>query len=471
MQTTIVIFGATGDLTKRKLIPALLRLHAKGKLENTKIIALGRKDLTDDAIRVQLSEFVSTEEWNDFARRIVYHNLEFHNTAAYETLAKKIEGNRVFYLATAPESFPIIIKNLHKTGAASKHVKDRWDRVVFEKPFGYDQASAKQLNKEIAKLFDEKQIYRIDHYLGKELVQNILVLRFTNPIFEQLWNRKHIDHVQIVVAENIGVGSRGEYYDKSGALRDMVQNHLLQLLSLTAMEMPKKLDADMIRNSKVRVLKSIKKQTPAQLQKSVVLGQYTAGTINGKKIPGYHEEENVAKNSKTETFAALRLEVSNARWRGVPFYLRTGKYMQHAYAEIVVVFKQHGCALFSEKLEDNKLVVRIQPDEGVKVQFNIKDPSSSKPKSYSMDFSHEAEFGMNTAQAYERLLHDVFRGDQTLFTRWDEVDQAWRVVDNIHKAKLPLHPYIVGSHGPAAALKLLTKENRDWYGNKAIRKQ
>jgi glucose-6-phosphate 1-dehydrogenase len=466
--TTIVIFGATGDLTKRKLIPALFNLHKQGKL-NAKIIAIGRKPLNDESIRSELKQFVKGD-WNTFKNLITYHQLEFHDSEAYDALKKKVasDQNRLFYLATAPESFPIIIKQLNRTGIAVKNPKKGWHRVVFEKPFGHDLKSAKQLNKEITTIFNERQIYRIDHYLGKEFVQNILVLRFTNPIFERLWDADHIDNVQIISVESDGVLERGGYYDKSGALRDMVQNHLLQLLSLTAMEIPKSLDADDIRDQKVKALKTIK--INADWKNNLVLGQYIAGG----KVPDYHKEKDVSQASTTETFVAMKIMLNNKRWKGVPFYVRTGKALTHKYAEIVITFKQLPCRLFcgpTGKLTANSLVIRIQPDEGVELQFNLKEPEQDAAAvPYTMDFSHEAEFGANTPEAYERLLHDVLRGDQTLFTRWDEVEHAWKIVDKLRSVKVPLRPYKAGTHGPAAALDLLKRDSRDWSGNRALRR-
>jgi glucose-6-phosphate 1-dehydrogenase len=466
-ECTIVIFGATGDLAKRKLIPALHTLHTQLH-PKTRIIAIGRRDYTDDDIRRELQS--GGDGWAQFSERISYHHLEFHDAAAYDLLKERITtANRIFYLATAPESFKIIISHLSSVGLASASPKKGWHRVVFEKPFGNNLASAQQLNKEVTRLFDERQIYRIDHYLGKELVQDILVLRFSNPIFERLWEREHVDNVQIIVAEKAGVGTRGGYYDSAGALRDMVQNHMLQLLTLTAMEAPATLDADDIRGEKVKVLRQV--QLPSQLGKSMVLGQYTAGTIDGKQMPGYCEEKGVARGSRTETFAAVKLFVQNQRWHGVPFYLQTGKALPNAYAEVVITFKQTPCILFcgpDGTLAPNTLAIRIQPDEGIKLQFNLKERGEYSVRPVAMDFSHKAEFGMNTPEAYERLLADVMRGDQTLFTRWDEVEYAWRIVDRMRKAKVPLAKYRAGTC-PDAAAAFMKKDGRAWYGNKAVK--
>jgi glucose-6-phosphate 1-dehydrogenase len=477
----LVIFGATGDLAKRKLLPALYKLHERGMPSVTRIIAVGRRPLDDAAIRRDLAEFITDKkEWEAFSQRITYHQLEFDDKAAYDRLRERLEtydkslaARRVFYLATAPESFATISRNLSAASIASRRPQRGWHRVIFEKPFGHDLATAKALNKVISKIFSEQQIYRIDHYLGKELVQNILVLRFTNSIFEHLWHKEYIDNVQIIVGERVGVGSRGGYYDNAGALRDMVQNHLMQLIALTTMELPKRMEADSIRTAKVKVLKRIVREPPAKIRKHLILGQYTEGMIDGKPCPAYRDEQGIPKKSTTETFAALKLFINDERWRGVPFYLRTGKALHHQYAEIVVTFKQAPCRLFcgpDGTLAPNRLIIRIQPDEGVKVTFNIKEELADMSAiPVSMDFSHKAEFGINSQEAYERLLADVMRGDQTLFTRWDEVQEQWRIVDHLRKVKVPLERYAAGSHGPAAALRMIKKDGRDWSGNIPIK--
>jgi glucose-6-phosphate 1-dehydrogenase len=452
---TIVLFGATGDLAKRKLLPALGELERQGLLhDDTRIVAVGRKELTDESIRSLLG--VTLQK---LAARIDYHQLEFSDSAAYARLAQRLrERTCVFYLATAPESFPVIIQQL------DRHSLARGNRVVFEKPFGSDLRSAQALNKQITKVFDEQSIYRIDHYLGKEFVQNILVLRSTNPVFETVWRSALIDNVQIVVSEKLGVGSRGGYYDHAGALRDMVQNHLLQLLALTAMELPKTVHADTIRDAKVRVLRAVR--TSAKLADDLVLGQYQAGIIDGKGIPAYNQEPGVAAGSQTETFVAVRLSVATPRWRGVPFYLKTGKALDCGCAQIVITFKEAPCSLIcgpKGMLSANKLVLRIQPNEGLKMHFNLKDPGTPYATAHMMDFSHEAEFGTNTPEAYERLLADVLRGDQTLFTRWDEVQAQWKIVDKLRAAGVSLQSYAAGSHGPVEAQAMLAREDRTWH--------
>jgi glucose-6-phosphate 1-dehydrogenase len=476
-ETAFIIFGATGDLTKRKLIPALYRLHCNGKLHpKSTILAIGRREYDDSDIRKELKEFIKdTKQWDAFSKRISYHKLEFHDPTAYDALARKLSKaqNRLFYLATGPASFPLISKHLHRTGIAQKKPQRGWHRVAFEKPFGSDLKSARELNREIMRIFEERQVYRIDHYLGKDLVQNILVLRFTNAIFEKLWSKEYIDNIQIVILESVGVGSRGGYYEHAGALRDMVQSHLLQMLALSTMEIPKSLDPDHIRNRKVEMLRKIKLQPLNQVTKNMVIGQYTKGKMDGKEVPSYTDEKDVPKDSKTETFVAVKLEADSKRWEGVPFYLRTGKALMHHYAEIVITFKQMDCRIFcgsDGKLAENKLVIRIQPDEGVKLQFNIKAQATDElAVPYTMDYSYMPEFGMNTSEAYERLLSDIMTGDQTLFTRWDEVEQAWRITDHLRKAKPKLLSYPAGSHGPHEALEMLKKENRDWYGDIAVR--
>lgn len=468
-----VIFGATGDLAKRKLIPALYKLHQAGKLDpQTRIIAIGRKDFDDIGIRQELGVFISDAGYAEFSQRIVYHKLEFHEDLAYQFLKKRLADTKlkikIFYMATAPDAFPIIIDKLHKFKIARRELSRTTERLVFEKPFGHDLKSAQELNKRITKLFNERQIFRIDHYLGKEFVQNILALRFTNPMFENLWSGKYIDYVQIVVTETHGVDERGGYYDSSGAMRDMIQNHLLQLLALTTMNVPKSLDADAIRDQKVKALRTIKLDKKTKL----VLGQYTAGTIEGQQVPGYRQEKGVSPDSKTETFAAMRLELNNPRWKGVPFYLRTGKRLIHGYAQIVIGFKQTNCKLFcgvNGTLAQNELVIRIQPDEGVELQFNLKEAGEDHTTiPLTMEYVREAELNTNSTQAYERLLGDIMRSDQTLFTRWDEVFEAWRLVDGLKSIKTPLQFYEAGTHGPNAALTLIKKDGHDWFGNKPL---
>lgn len=470
-----IIFGATGDLTNRKLMPALYKLEFEDLLhKDSKIIAFARKPKNNEEFRKEILKSIkkfsklkfNNKIWKRLAEKIQYHQSEFQDIKGYHNLKKLIKNicarsakscNKIFYLAAPPSSFGLIVDNLKKSGLASS--SKSWNRVVFEKPFGYDLKSAKNLNKGIKKAFKENQIYRIDHYLGKELVQNLMVLRFGNSIFEALWNKNHIDHVQISVSEDLGVGTRGGYYDKAGALRDMVQNHMMQLLSLTAMDVPKSLDADDIRDKKVEVLKAIKKYPYKDVRKMTVKGQYSS----------YKTEEKVSKDSKTETYAALKIFINDPRWDDVPFYLRTGKKLKKRAAEIHLVFKKNHNAIFSkyvESLAPNMLVIRIQPEEGISIQFVAKVPGKKMIiDTVRMDFCHECKFGPNTPEAYERLLHDVMVGDQTLFTRWDEVEYAWKFVDKIAKIwgeKQILRQYKDGSWGPEAADKLIEDDGRKW---------
>lgn len=446
---TIVLFGATGDLSRRKLIPALFLLDKEGLLHrNTKIVAIGRQDLTDSGIRKHLKEFVKGKGWKKFSERIHYHRLDFFDKKAYAglgeylgTLPSTVRNKRLFYLATPQQAFGPIVNQLKKYRIAERSPKKGWHRVVFEKPFGSDLKSAEALNRKITNLFDEKQIYRIDHYVGKSLVQEVLVLRFANPVFESTWNHKHVKHVHITVAEKGGVGSRGGYYDSSGALRDMVQNHLLQLLTLVAMEEPKALKSEDIRDQKARVLRAV---DLANMDHRC--GQYV----------GY--EKDIGKKSNTETYAAVKLFLKNKRWDGVPFYLVTGKALDRRYAEIVVEFSTDECPLFRDPrigCGENKLIINIQPDEGITFAFNLaKQSGSSFVSQKEMTYVHDTE-AMNTPQAYELLLLEAINGVQTLFTRWDFVREAWKVVDELRKGCPEPQRYRKGSHGPRDALAFL----------------
>jgi glucose-6-phosphate 1-dehydrogenase len=463
-QCIVLVFGATGDLAKKKLIPALANLHAKGHLhKGTRILAVSRRPLTDAQYHKELLPIKDKKVWASFLKRVSYHQLDFSNRSDYLALKGRLAkmqaagidtSRRVFHLATLPESFPTIIEQLSKECIAYRAPKEGWHRVVFEKPFGHDLSSAHGLNTEITRLFDENQVYRIDHYLGKELVQNLLVLRFTNPLFDRSWNSQYVSHVTIRLYEQVSVEGRGEYYDKAGALRDMVQNHMLQLLALTAMEMPATTDAHDIHYEKVKVLKTVEVDP-----KQIVLGQYTAGKINRKSVTDYRKEEGVRKGSTTETYAAVKLHVNNRRWHGVPFYLSTGKALKEGYAEITITFKEAACLLFcgaDSKLAPNKLTIRIQPHEGVKLQFNIKELLSDfSATPHEMDYHYDAEFRMNTPEAYERLLSDVIKGDRTLFTSWGEVEYSWRITDALRKARVPVQQYPAGSTGPDEAKRFL----------------
>jgi glucose-6-phosphate 1-dehydrogenase len=477
------IFGATGDLTHRKLLPALYFLDSEQYLGNNfSIICVARREKTNEQYREEAKASIrkfskrKVEEkiLNRILKRIHYYRLEFHQKKEYIDLGKYIKKlskphttacNTIFYLATLPDFFNVIVKNLGKAGLARKNSKEHYSRVVFEKPFGKNLKTATKLNKEIRKVFNESKIYRIDHYLAKELVQNLIVMRFGNLIFEPLWNTKYIDHVQITVAETLGVENRGSFYDKNGSLRDIVQNHIIQLLGLTAMEAPKSLDADDIRDQKVRVLKSIAKVK--NIKRDSVKGQYTSGTVNGKKIISYRQEDGVRPTSPTSSYFAIKFSIDNKTWKDVPFYVRTGKRLKERATEINIIYKKSSDRLFKKghKIENNILTVRVQPDEGISFKFNSKIPGNKiLIDSVDMSYCHECKFGPDSAEAYERLLHDVMQGDQTLFTRWDEVENAWKIIDSIRDAWHNIEPafYKPGTWGPKKADKLLEKDKRKW---------
>ncbi len=469
----LVLFGATGDLTKRKLVPALYNLYSRGINRNIPVVCVGRREITKDEFikLLEINQFIpkaNKKILSQFLRSIEYVQLDFSekNPSQFEKSIGKIDkkydckGNRAFYLATPPNLFEIITNILHK-GSLLKG--KGWKRVVYEKPFGYDLNSARKLNKCINAVFNEKQIYRIDHYLGKELVQNIMVLRFANSVFEQIWNNKFIDHVEITLSETVGVESRGKYYEKSGVMRDMVQNHALQILSLTAMEQPKSIsDAD-IHNEKVKVFNALQKLKPDEL----VLGQYDKGVVLGKKITPYKKEPDVAADSTTSTYAALKVFINNKRWSRVPFYIRTGKSLGKTYEEVNLVLKDAVCGLFCGDKDikgKNVVTIRVKPDEGISIRFNSKIPGTMKLHPVKMDFCHECEFGVNTPAAYEKLLHEIFLGDQTLFTRWDEVESSWKFIDPILKIAEKKKPFLykAGSTGPKEAEELLKKDGHEW---------
>ena len=479
----IIIFGATGDLTNRKLLPALYKLELDNLLhKDTKIVAFARKPKSNEQFRKdalastkKFSKLTTNKDiWKKLANKVFYHCSEFQDAEGYNKLrnlikercTKNAECNKIFYLAAPPGFFGAIIDNLKISGL---NESSGWSRVVFEKPFGHDLESAKNLNETIKKDFNENQIYRIDHYLGKELVQNLLVLRFANRIFDSIWNNKYIDHVQITVAEESGVETRGDYYDKAGALRDMVQNHMIQLVALTAMEPCVKLDVDNIMEEKMKVLKSIRPFSSKDVDEVSVRGQYVSGIVNNKKVRAYKDEEKVAKNSNTETFVALKLNIDNGRWANVPFYLRTGKRLRERVAEINIVFKQNPEILFSNNasgIEPNMLIIRIQPEEGISLQFAAKVPGRKMAiDNVRMDFCHECRFGPNTPDAYERLLYDIIIGDQTLFTSWNMVEHSWELADKISNGwkRGKVSYYEPGTWGPKEADKLVEKDGRKWY--------
>ena len=487
---TVVIFGASGDLTARKLIPALYHLFIGKQLPSpVRIIGFARREKTDEQwrteLRTALDQFSRTKPvdnaaWTEFAQNISYCVGDFSDAKAFTALKtqlakfenEKLQKNLLFYLATPPSQFAEVVEHLHNAGLLKRDNGGFWQRLVVEKPFGHDFDSAVKLNDELTRYAHEKQVYRIDHYLGKETVQNILMFRFSNAIFEELWTRHTIDHVQITVSEKLGVGGRGGYYEEAGAIRDMVQNHLLQVLALVAMEPPVTLEAEPIRDEKVKLLKSIRPILPQHVDQQVVRGQYFAGMIDGQLRPGYRQEQKVKTDSNVETYVALKLFIDNWRWSGVPFYLRTGKALPLSASEVRIQFRPAPHILFAAqcgtKLDANALTLRLQPDEGIYLRFNGKVPGTSiQVRPVRMHFNYNTEFGAYTPEAYERLLLDVIAGDATLFIRRDEVESAWNIVDSIRKgwAEKPLSNrefYSAGTWGPVAADDLLAQSHHTW---------
>jgi len=493
---TIVIFGASGDLTSRKLIPALYHLYKDRQMPPSfRVVGLARREKTDDSwrdeLRVALDQFsrsgpVDDKVWREFAKNLFYCQGDLTDPAAYERLEQLLTSfgkaplreNLLFYLATLPSQFGTVVEKLHHADLLQKDGAG-WQRIVVEKPFGHDLASARALNQELTRFTRESQVFRIDHYLGKETVQNILMFRFSNSIFERLWNRDAVDHVQITVSEKLGVGQRGGYYEEAGALRDMVQNHLLQVLALVSMEPPGSLEAEPIRDEKVKLLKSIRPIRPADVAKQVVRGQYFAGVVDGEPRPGYRQEPKVKSDSNVETYVALKLFIDNWRWSGVPFFLRTGKNLPVSTSEVRIQFRPTPRVLFAaqcgDNMDPNALALRLQPDEGIYLRFNGKVPGISLGvRPVRMHFSYDAEFGAYTPEAYERLLLEAMVGDATLFIRRDEVETAWQIVDSIREGwqGKPLSNrefYAAGTWGPVAADDLLAQTGHFWHEPRVMR--
>jgi glucose-6-phosphate 1-dehydrogenase len=482
----VIMFGASGDLAKRKLLPALFDLAWNACLApRFRLLGFARTPMSDEDFRREATEALSKGEsakhkdkQPDFLNQLHYFSGNYDDAESYRQLAMRLEeldkegdlgSNRLFYLATPPEVYPKIIRHLGEAGLAKPKTGKSWTRVIIEKPFGRDLASARELNATVLSVFEESQVYRIDHYLGKQTVQNLLVFRFGNGIFEPLWNRNYIDHVQITAAESLGVESRAAFYESAGALRDMVQSHMLQLTSLVSMEAPAKFDATAVRNEKIKVLQSIRPYTPEGVWKSVVRGQYGSGTIEGKPAPGYRQEKGVKPDSATDTYVALKLQVDNWRWSGVPFYLRTGKRLGRSSTEISIQFKEAPHMLFrGDGVKPNCLVLNIQPDEGISLSFGAKSPGSQMSiRPVRMDFQYRQAFGGVSREAYATLINDCIRGDATLFDRADSVEAAWELVDPILNAwkngsPPPFPNYPAGSQGPTAANDLIQADGHAW---------
>jgi glucose-6-phosphate 1-dehydrogenase len=476
----LVIFGGAGDLALRKLMPALYHRDGDGQLPaGCRIISVGRSEITHDEFLRKVEESLrsnlgepkfSTELWQSFSARLQYIQTDAKDHTRWQLLKAALDGYddrvRVIYLATAPSLFGAIATGFRENGLIHDNV-----RIVLEKPVGRDYQSARQINDQVGECFPENRIFRIDHYLGKETVQNLLALRFANSLFEPLWNRGNIDHVQITVAEDLGVGGRIEFYDQIGTLRDMVQNHLMQLLCLTAMEAPTGPDYDAVRDEKMKVLRSLKPIGAADVKQHTVRGQYQAGAIDGQAVDGYLDELQ-GKPSKTETFVALKLQIDNWRWSNVPFYLRSGKRLKQKYSEIVIQFQEVPYSIFPEltdKRTANRLSIRLQPDEGVKLSLMLKDPGPGgfDLRPVSLDLSFADASGARYPDAYERLLVEVIRGNPALFMRRDEVEFAWRWIDGIiagwEESDQPVEGYVAGTWGPTAASLMLDRDARSWF--------
>lgn len=477
----IVIFGASGDLTKRKLIPAVYNLHQQDLLGHPfAILGVSRTEMSDTDFREKMKEFLPTDKpTNDFVSHLHYEAIQTTDKSDYVKLKNRIDklkselgapGNIVFYLSTPPSLYSIIPEYLASVGLNNE--ADGFKRLIIEKPFGNDLESAKRLNKELLQFFKETQLYRIDHYLGKETVQNLMVLRFSNSLWEPLWNHKYIDHVQITSAEKLGVEKRGGYYDSSGALRDMLQNHLLQLVGLVAMEPPTVIDANSIRNEMLKVFQSIRPLDKNNLAESVMRGQYTASHIGGEAINGYREEEGVKPDSRTETFVAMKLHIDNWRWSGIPFYIRTGKKLPTRATEIVINFRPTPHHLFDTLANNlskpNQLIIRIQPDEGILLKMGLKEPGAGfNVQSVNMRFHYSDLSNAYVASAYERLLLDCIQGDATLYARGDNVEKAWEIVQPVideweNNPEFPLLGYPAGTWGPLESDKLILNEINGW---------
>jgi glucose-6-phosphate 1-dehydrogenase len=482
----MVIFGASGDLTRRKLVPALYNLMLDRLLPSPfAVVGVSRRKMSDDEFRASLREGVESYSrrafdenlWDDLSAGISFVPTE-NSVEGYRKLAEHLDrldrekgsgGNRLFYVSTPPSAFPGIVDRLGEAGLNKPGTGGNWARIVLEKPIGRDLASARELNRIVGRVFKEEDVFRIDHYLGKETVQNLMVFRFANAIFEPLWNQKYVDHVQLTVAESIGVEGRGSYYEEAGTTRDMVQNHMFQLLCLTAMEPPASLAPDAIRDEKVKVLEALRPVPLDQVNAGTVRGQYAEGVCGGKRVPGYKQEENVAADSSTETYVALRLFIDNWRWGGVPFYLRAAKRMPKRVTEIALQFREVPHRLFDQNVASNTLALRIQPDEGINLKVESKSPGPQMQiHPVNMEFRYGTSFGLEPPEAYERLILDAILGDSTLFIRRDEVEASWNYIDRLQQgwrerpAAEGLPEYTAGTWGPAESDVLLARSGRTW---------
>mgnify|MGYP000197514523 CR=1 FL=1 len=489
-----VIFGATGDLARNRLIPDLYNLGRKGLLPGSfAVVAFARRPFTSETFREQVREAVrespeiryDATTWENFAARIHYIQSDYTDPQGYARLGALLAdldgrlglgGNRLFYLATPPSAYEAIIRHLAEAGLAG-HGRGRggttgWKRIIIEKPFGSDLETSRALNAKVHEVFEEGEIYRIDHYLGKETVQNLMIFRFANTILEPIWTRQYVDHVQITVAESGGIGGRGGYYEEAGVVRDILQNHLLQLLTLVAMEPPAAIEADAVRNEKVKILHAIRPLAPGEVERLTVRGQYGRGVVEGREVPGYRQEERVAPDSVTPTYVAVRFEIDNWRWAGVPFYLRSGKRLAKRVTEIAIQFKLPPLVLFQQAgvgaMQPNMLALNIQPDEGIALRFAAKVPGqATRIRPVNMKFDYGTSFGTEEPTAYERLLLDAMIGDRTLFARHDEVEKAWALVMPILEV-WAAHPptdfpnYEAGTWGPPAARSLIERDGRRW---------
>ncbi len=487
---SVVIFGASGDLTKRKLVPALYTLAVERLLPpNFSIVGFARSPTTDEQFRAEMLEAcqkfarhrpVDPAVWEGFAQGLFFQAGDYQDPASYRALQARlavidqqrgIKGNRVFYLATPPSNFPLVIANLGAAGMVDRDLSPPFTRTIIEKPFGTDLETARKLNQQVLGVLDESEVYRIDHYLGKETVQNLMVLRFANGLFEPLWNSRYVDHVQITGAEAIGIEGRGGYFEQAGILRDMVQNHLFQVLAITAMEPPVTMASNDLRDEKVKVLKALRPIPDGRFDEFVVRGQYRPGTIAGRRQVGYLDETGVSPTSRRETYTALKLYIDNWRWAGVPFYLRSGKAMPKKVTEVALVFREAPLRLFGERRHGaqspNVLAIRIQPDEGVSLRFGAKVPGNTMDiQPVNMEFRYGTSFGTEPPEAYERLLLDCMLGEQALFTRGDEVEASWRFISRIHQAwdasKADVETYEAGTWGPPEADRLLLRGGHQW---------